>query len=100
MVNGQLSIENGCGLIQEKKQPVVIRFFAQLFSYIFHPLFIPLYAVYFLAFVHTSYFAGYGEGAKIFLLVKIALNMVFFPLVTVLLLKGLGFIDSIFLKTL
>lgn len=100
MVNSEWSIVNGDGgLMQDNKQPAIVRFFAHLFSYIFHPLFIPLYVTWFLVFVHTSYFAGYGYGQKLFMLVRIALNMVFFPLVTVLLLKGLGFITSIFLRT-
>lgn len=100
MVNGQSSMVNNEGsLTQEKEQPAVIRFFAHFFSYLFHPLFIPLYVTWFLVFVHTNYFVGYGPGQKLFMLARIALNMVFFPLVTVLLLKGLGFINSIFLRT-
>lgn len=100
MVNSQSSMVNREGeLMQEKVQPAVIRFFAHLFSYIFHPLFIPLYITWFLVFVHTSYFVGYGDGQKLFMLARIALNMVFFPLITVFLLKGLGFISSVFLRT-
>ncbi len=86
-------------LTQEKEQPALIRFFAHFVSYLFHPLFIPVYITWFLVFVHTTYFVGYGPGQKLFMLARIALNMVFFPLVTVLLLKGLGFINSIFLRT-
>lgn len=99
MTNGELSINKEGEVIERNGQPGVVRFFAHLFSYIFHPLFIPLYVTWFLAFVHTSYFAGYSYGQKIFMLARIALNMVFFPLITVLLLKGLGFISSIYLHT-
>ncbi|MBL0356716.1 MAG: hypothetical protein IPP72_07360 [Chitinophagaceae bacterium] len=99
MAHGELSTENINELISGYKQPAVIRFFAHLISYIFHPLFIPIYVTYFLAYIHPSYFVGFGPGQKNFLLARIGLNMVFFPLVTVLLLKGLGFIDSILLKT-
>lgn len=77
--------------------PVVI-FFAKVFSYVFHPLFIPLLVTYYLVFVHHSYFAGYGEKAKTWVLIRVGLNMVFFPLLTVFLLKGVGFIESIFLR--
>lgn len=84
---------------QEKDFPVLMKFFAQVISYIFHPLFIPLYVTYFLAFVHPDYFAGYAVQQKTWLLIRVAYTMIFFPAVTVLLLKGLGFIDSIFLKT-
>ncbi len=73
--------------------------FGQLFSYIFHPLFIPLYVTCFLAFIHPSYFSGFSVQAKEKLLLLVAINAVGFPAITVLLLKGLGFIDSIFLKT-
>ncbi len=80
------------------KPSSVIKFFAKFFSYIFHPLFIPLYVTWYLVFVHHSYFAGYGEKARSWVMVRVALNMVFFPAVTVFLLKGVGFIESIFLK--
>ena len=84
---------------KENTHSPVLRFVAHFFSYLFHPLFIPLYVTYFLAFIHPNYFAGFGAGQKIWLLVRVAYSMIFFPLITVLLLKGLGFIDSIFLKT-
>ena len=80
------------------KQSGTVTFFAQLFSYIFHPLFIPLYVTWYLVFVHHAYFAGFGEMAKTWVMLRVALNMVFFPLFTVVLLKAVGFIDSIFLR--
>jgi hypothetical protein len=99
MVNAEWSIENKELSVPENKHPAIIRFFAHLFSYLFHPLFIPLYVTWFLAFVHTSYFSGYSVQQKTWLLVRVSYTMIFFPLITVLLLKGLGFIQSIFLKT-
>lgn len=95
MPDAEWSIENNTA----NHQPAIARFFAHLVSYLFHPLFIPLYVTWFLLFVHPNYFSGYGSGQKLMLLTRVGLNMVFFPLITVLLLKGLGFIDSIFLKT-
>lgn len=80
-------------------QPGIVRIFAHLFSYIFHPLFIPLYVTYFLAYIHPSYFVGFGNSGKARLMLLVGLNAVAFPLITVLLLKGLGFIQSIFLRT-
>ncbi|UEG50653.1 hypothetical protein LK994_04100 [Ferruginibacter lapsinanis] len=79
--------------------PVIVRALAHFFSYVFHPLFIPLYVTYFLTFVHPSYFAGFAPQQKTWLLIRVAYIMIFFPLLTVLLLKGLGFINSILLKT-
>lgn len=72
---------------------------AHLFSYIFHPLFIPLYVVYFLVYIHPSYAAGFDARIKVQAMMIVALNAVFFPLFSVLLLKGLGFIESFFLHT-
>jgi len=80
-------------------QPLVVRFFAHLFSYIFHPLFIPLYVCWFLAFVHPSYFSGYSTAGKILILIRVTVNAFAYPFLTILLLKALGFIDSIFLRT-
>lgn len=84
---------------QTGRHSPVTRFFAHLFSYIFHPLFIPLYVTFFLAFIHPGYFSGFSLMGKKKLLFLVALNAVAFPAITVLLLKGLGFIDSLFLKT-
>ncbi|HUS01165.1 MAG TPA: hypothetical protein VMY77_05535 [Chitinophagaceae bacterium] len=80
------------------KHSPVVTFFAKFFSYLFHPLFIPLYVGWYLVFIHHSYFAGFGEQARTWVMLRIVLNMVFFPAITVFLLKGVGFIESIFLK--
>ncbi len=95
----ELLITTNGKLAEENKHPAIVRFFAHLISYIFHPLFIPLYVTWFLEFIHPNYFVGYGLQQKIWLLVRVAYTMVVFPLITVLLLKGLGFIQSVFLKT-
>ncbi len=79
--------------------PPAIRFFAHLFSYVFHPLFIPLYVVYFITYIHPSYFTGFGTAQKNWIIIRVAYIIVFLPLVSILLLKGLRFIGSIFLKT-
>ncbi len=76
----------------------IVIFFAKVISYVFHPLFIPLYVGWYLVFIHHGYFAGFGEKAKNWVMLRLFLNMVFFPALSVLLLKGVGFIDSIFLK--
>jgi hypothetical protein len=72
---------------------------AQFFSFVFHPLFIPVYVVYFIAFIHPSYFSGFSRQGKIQAMFIVALNGVFFPLLSVLLLKAVGFIQSVFLHT-
>ena len=80
-------------------QPAVTRFFAHFFSYLFHPLFIPLYVTYYLAFINPGYFNGFTNTEKIRVLLSVAIDIVFLPAVSVLLLRGVGFINSIFLKT-
>ncbi len=80
------------------KHSGVIIFLAKFISYVFHPLFIPLYVCWYLVFIHHGFFAGFGDKAKTWVMLRIALNMVFFPALTVLLLKGVGFIESIFLR--
>ena len=81
------------------QQPLILKLFAQVISYIFHPVFIPAYVTYFLVFIHPDYFVGLDASTKITFFRSVVINMVFFPLITVLLLKGVGFINSIFLKT-
>lgn len=76
-----------------------VRFFAHFFSVLFHPLFIPFYVVSFLILYHPSYFSGFSEYSKTKLLFSTALNTVFFPAFAVLLMKGLGFIKSVFLHS-
>ena len=99
MVNSKWSIVNAEQPSIVSRQPSAIRFLAHFFSAIFHPLFIPLYVVAFLVFFHPSYFSGFGTHEKTSLLFTTTLNTVFFPLISVLLMKGLGFIQSVFLHT-
>ena len=99
MVNGELSIENNIRTPAGIEQPAVIRIPAHFFSGIFHPLFIPIYVVGFLIYFHPSYFSGFSDYDKFKLLYTTLLNTVFFPLLTILLMKGLGFISSVFLHT-
>jgi hypothetical protein len=80
------------------KHSLIVNVFAKIISIVFHPLFIPLYVAYYIVFVHNSYFAGFGDKARLWILIRISLNMIFFPAITVLLLKGVGFIDSVFLR--
>lgn len=80
-------------------QPLLIRWLAHFFSFIFHPLFIPAIVAWYLTFLQPGYFAGIPSQDKLMVVIRVAFNTIFFPAITVLLLKGLGFIKSIFLKT-
>ncbi len=82
-----------------EKHSLIIKLLANFFSYLFHPIFIPLYVTWMLAFIHPNYFVGFSTIGKYKILLLVAINAFAFPLITVLLLKGLGFINSIFLRT-
>ncbi len=71
----------------------------QVFNYFFHPLFIPVYATSFLLFYNTNLFDLNTEVAKKSLLINVAFSLVFLQAFAVFLLKQLGFISSIYLKT-
>ena len=79
--------------------PVVIKWLAHFFSFIFHPLFIPVIATWFLAYLQPGYFTGISPHEKNLIILRVGYITIFYPALTVLLLKGLGFIKSIFLKT-
>ncbi len=75
------------------------KIFSGFFSYLFHPVFIPIYVTAFLLYMHPAAFSGFSAGQKRQTILIIAFNIVFFPLISVLLLKAVGFIDSLFLRT-
>lgn len=80
-------------------QPAVIRMVATVLSYVFHPLFIPVYIIAFLMAVHPYFFDNATPMKKMINLLRFFIMYSFFPLVTVLLAKALDFLDSIHLKT-
>lgn len=80
-------------------QPVAIRFFAAVVSYIFHPVFVPVYLVLFMVYLHPWLFAGVDPFNKARVVLMSVVMFTLFPLVTVSLLKGLKFIQSIRLHT-
>ena len=76
----------------------VIRGLAKVISFVFHPLFIPVYVSWFLLYF-TPLFPGFAESDKAMLLVRFFVMYTVFPLATILLAKGLGFVQSIYLRT-
>jgi hypothetical protein len=81
------------------QQPAMLKFLAQVISFLFHPLFIPLYCTLFLLSEHPYAFAGYDNWGRLSNLLQVFVNCTFLPLVSVLLLKGLKLIGSVQLKT-
>lgn len=80
-------------------QPSIIRFAATVISYLFHPLFIPVYLALFLVMLQPHLFASFTPTQKILTILQFFVIYSFFPLVTVLLVKALGFLQSIHLRT-
>lgn len=76
-----------------------LRAFATIASYILHPVFLPIIMAWAIYTISPVTFAQYDKRALTMLFVQLALSTIFFPVLIVLLLKGLGFIDSILLKT-
>lgn len=76
----------------------VLRIAAKIISYIFHPLFIPVYVGWFFIYV-LRVFPQLTDWDKTKLLISFTVNYTVLPLVTLLLAKGLGFIQSIYLET-
>ncbi|MBC7904174.1 MAG: hypothetical protein H7Y27_12155 [Gemmatimonadaceae bacterium] len=83
----------------EKRHSGPVRFFAHFISVIFHPLFLPLYVAAYLIFIHPYAFAGLNEKGRIFKFLFVFISTTFFPAFAVLLMKLLGFVDSMMLRT-
>lgn len=76
------------------------RIFARIISYVFHPLFVPLYVTCFALYIHPLLFAGYDSGRKVRMLATVAVNLTFFPAFTVFLCWRLGFIRNMYLNSM
>lgn len=85
-------------LDEAQKVNPVLKAVATILSYIFHPVFVPVYVVAFLLFIEPFLFVGYSAKSKSLILIQSVLMYTFFPLVSVLLMKALKFISSIKLK--
>ena len=73
---------------------------AQIISWMFHPVFQPVMLVSFLVFGHSStLFLGFQENQQWMILAQTFTLYTFFPLVTIGLLKAVGFIQSIQLRS-
>jgi len=95
----RLVIDSSSQLKELKDRATVGKIWAKIISYIFHPIFVPVYIILFLLYVHPTVFAGFPPGKKILVLLQSLLPYIVLPLVTVLLLKALNFINTIFLTT-
>jgi hypothetical protein len=86
--------------VSSNSHPAALRFFANFFSWLFHPLFISSYVMFFLIFLHPYEFAGFDERTKIFRFLNIFLCTAFFPAFAIFLMWRLGlFMQSIYMRT-
>jgi hypothetical protein len=83
----------------ENKQPTVLRYIAKIISFIFHPLFVPTFFMYFLIMVVPYKFEGISDWQLKMRLFSVFWLTAFFPAFAVFLLWRLKFSESIFLRT-
>ena len=91
--------------LQTKQRPggqsesALIRFLANFFSFIFHPLLISSYVMGFLIFFHPAVFTGFENRTKGFRFLSVVLFTFFFPSFSVFIGWRLKLIRSIYLPT-
>jgi hypothetical protein len=79
------------------QQPKALRVLANIVSYVCHPVFMPTVMTFVLYKLSPTSFIGVKHFNM--LLISIGLITIFFPLLSILLMKGLGFVESIQLHT-
>ena len=85
--------------VTPQKHPAGLRIPALIISYLFHPLFIIGWVVLYLLYRNNFVFIGVDPEDRFIYFLRVFGTSIFLPMVTVLLLKGLGFIRSIQLPT-
>jgi hypothetical protein len=98
-MNTRLVVGSTSQLQELKDQPPATRLIAKIISYIFHPIFVPVYIILFLLYIHPNVFIGFSPWQKTLVLMQAFVPYILFPVVTVLLLRALNFIDTIYLNT-
>jgi len=102
-MDSQLIVDEKNNLLQvrslKEKQPASLRIAAKIISYIFHPLFIPVYLSWLAVESQSFLFGVFSEWEKTIFISRFGVMYVMFPLVSVLLMKALGFVSSIHLNT-
>ena len=72
---------------------------AKLISFLFHPLFVGIMLMLFITYVHPIFFIAVSEKARLFKVLTFVNNNFVFPVLIVLLMRGLGFSKSIYMRT-
>ena len=79
--------------------PKPIGLAAKLISFIFHPLLVGVYMAGYLIYINPYYYLYLSGRQSLFNFLTVLNNNFFFPVIVVLLMRGLGFIKSIYLHT-
>lgn len=103
-MNTRLVVDKQEGLKEFRQEGLTghsagIKIAATFFSYLFHPVFVPVLAVWFMLYKHPFLFTGFSPVEKTKVLIQAVVMFAFFPVITVLLLKALKFISSFQLVT-
>ncbi|NCX95861.1 MAG: hypothetical protein EBX41_05530 [Chitinophagia bacterium] len=72
-----------------------VRLFSNIITYICHPLWLPLLMGYAIIYLFPAMFAGISAKDIGYFYINIIITAIFFPIVSILLMKGLGFITSL-----
>jgi hypothetical protein len=72
---------------------------ASFFSWLFHPLFLGVYMMYYIVFIHPDLFVAVPERVRVFRFITFVVNNLFFPLLIVMLMRWLGFSGSLQMRT-
>ena len=93
------TLTNGMEKRELPNQPIALKIAAKIISWVFHPVFIPVYVLVFLLREQSYLFVALTGAKKTLTVIQFAVMYALFPVVTALLLKALGFISSIYMKT-
>ena len=84
---------------QPATQPAALRLFANIISYLCHPVFFPLVMAFVLYKLTPASFEGVPQKQLGLWFLSIAITAVFFPLFSIALMKPLGFIENFKMPT-
>ena len=71
---------------------------SKIISIVFHPLLLTLYAFLFIWTFSPVHFAGINDELKLRLVVIVTLNTLLFPILSIFIMRRLGFVNSFYLK--
>ena len=92
-MESQLVVNEKKNLLHERpsreKQGRFVRIAAKIISYIFHPLFLPVYLSWLIVKTQSYLFGAFTEWEKTIFIARFGVMYIMFPLVSVLLMKAL-----------